>query len=75
MTGPQAERVKKKICEIFQSFGLKITVKTNLQIMDFLDVTFNLKMKSIVLLENQTMTHYTPMLSQIIEEKKHQRNS
>ena len=43
MAGPQAERVKKKICEIFQSCGLKITVKTNLQIMDFLDVTFNLK--------------------------------
>ena len=43
MTGPQAERVKKKICEIFQSCGLKITIETNLQITDFLDVTFNLK--------------------------------
>ena len=43
MTGPQAERVKKKICEIFQSCGLKITIETNLQIMDVLDVTFNLK--------------------------------
>ena len=43
MTGPQAEKVKKKICEIFQSFGLKITIETNLQITDFLDITFNLK--------------------------------
>ena len=43
MTGSQAERVKKRICEIFQSCGLKITIETNLQIMDFLDVTFNLK--------------------------------
>ena len=43
MTGSQAERVKNKIREIFQSCGLKITIETNLQIMDFLDVTFNLK--------------------------------
>ena len=43
MTGPQAEKVKKKICEIFQSFGLKISIDINLQITDFLDVTFNLK--------------------------------
>ena len=43
MTSPQAEKVKKKICEIFQSFGLKITIETNLQITDFLDITFNLK--------------------------------
>ena len=43
MTGPQAERVKKKICEIFKSCGLKITIETNLQITGFLDVTFNLK--------------------------------
>ena len=43
MTGSQAERVKKKICEIFQSCGLKITIETNLQITGFLDVTFNLK--------------------------------
>ena len=43
MTGPQAERVKKKICEVFQSCGLKITIETNLQIKDFPDVTLNLK--------------------------------
>ena len=45
MTGPQAERVKKKICEIFQICGLKVTIETNLQIKDFLEVTSNLKNK------------------------------
>ena len=43
MTGPQAERVKKKICEVFQCCGLKITIETNLQIKDFPDVTLKLK--------------------------------
>ena len=43
MTGPQVERVKIKMEEIFQSCGLKITIEANLQIMDFLDVTFNFK--------------------------------
>ena len=43
VSGTQAEKVKKKICEIFQSCGLKITIETNLQITDFLDVIFNLK--------------------------------
>ena len=43
MTGPQAKRIKKKICEIFQSCALKKTIETNLQITDFHDVTFNLK--------------------------------
>ena len=43
MAGPQVQRVKKKISEIFRSYGLKITIETNLQITDFLDVTFNLK--------------------------------
>ena len=43
MTGTQAGRVEKKICETFQSCGLKITTKTNLQVMEFLDVTFNLE--------------------------------
>ena len=39
MTGLQAERVKKKICEIFQSCGVKITIETDLQVTDFLDAT------------------------------------
>ena len=43
MSGPQLERIKKKICKIFENFGLKITIENNLQITDFLDVTFDLK--------------------------------
>ena len=45
MTSPQAERVKKKICEISHSCGLKIIIETNLQITGFLDIIFNLKNK------------------------------
>ena len=43
LSGPESERIKKKICSIFQNCGLKITIETNLVITDFLDVTFNLK--------------------------------
>ena len=43
MSGPQLERIKKKICKIFENFRLKITIENNLQITDFLDVTFDLK--------------------------------
>ena len=43
LSGPESERIKKKICSTFQSCGLKITVENNLVITDFLDVTFNLK--------------------------------
>ena len=43
MTGYQAERVKKIICKIFQSCDLKITMEANLQITDFLNANFNLK--------------------------------
>ena len=42
LSGPQAEQIKKKICKIFQDCNLKITIETNLKIVDFLDVTFNL---------------------------------
>ena len=43
MSGPQLERIKKKICKIFENFGLEITIENNLQITDFLNVTFDLK--------------------------------
>ena len=36
MSGPQLERIKKKICKIFENFGLKITIENNLQTTDFL---------------------------------------
>ena len=42
ISGPQADRIKKDIKRIFVELGLKIEIKTNLKIVDFLDVTFNL---------------------------------
>ena len=63
MTGPQAERFKKKICELFQSRGLKITIKTNLQITDFLDVTFILKMEKYCPFQKPNSDPYINALS------------
>ena len=66
--GPHAERVKKEICEIFQSCALKITIETNLQIMDFHGVTFNLKnQKYYPFRKPNNDPLYTSMLSQIIQ--------
>ena len=42
MTGPQAERIKNDIQKFFAGLGLKIVIKTNLKIADFLNVTFDL---------------------------------
>ena len=41
--GPESEKVKKMLCKIFKESGLSITVECNLQITDFLDVTFDLR--------------------------------
>ena len=42
-SGPELEKIKKKICKIFKDNGLNITNETNLLITVYLDVTFNLK--------------------------------
>ena len=42
ISGPLAERIKKDITKFFTNLGLKITIKTNLRIVDFLDVTLSL---------------------------------
>ena len=41
-SGPQAEKIKKDITKIFKELGLNITIKCNLKIVNFLDVTFDL---------------------------------
>ena len=41
-SGPQVERKRKQLCQIFQQLGLKITSETNLKECDFLDIYFNL---------------------------------
>ena len=42
ISGPQAERIKKDFQKILKELDLKIEIKTNLKVVDFLDVTFNL---------------------------------
>ena len=43
LSGPQIESKRKQIIKLFKSFGLNITIKTNLTSADFLDVRLNLK--------------------------------
>ena len=43
VSGPESKKAKKKLCKIFKQSGLSITVECNLQITDFLDVTFDLR--------------------------------
>ena len=38
-SGPELEKIKKKICKIFKDNGLNITIETNLHITESLDVT------------------------------------
>jgi hypothetical protein len=42
MSGPEADRTRKKIIKVFQDNGLQITIEANLKCTDFLDVTFDL---------------------------------
>ena len=43
LSGPAADRTRKDLIQLFKKHGLRITVETNLQQTDFLDVTFDLK--------------------------------
>ena len=42
MSGPELEIKRKKNTEIFKNYGLVITIKTNLFVVNFLDIKFNL---------------------------------
>ena len=42
ISGPQADKLRKDITKCFKDPGLKITIKTNLKIVNFFDVTFDL---------------------------------
>ena len=42
-TPKEIENVKKEICRIFNDNGLRITIEANKRIINFLDVTLNLK--------------------------------
>ena len=41
--GQEAERIKKKLFAMYKSEGLKVTAEANLKIVQFLDVTFDLR--------------------------------
>ena len=43
LSGPETERVKKKVIKIFKDCGFKITIKANLHIVNFLDITLELR--------------------------------
>ena len=42
INGSTSDKIRKEIVKIFKELGLKITIQTNLKIVNFLDVTFNL---------------------------------
>ena len=43
ISGPQSERLKKDLQVTFKKFGLDLVIECNKTIVDYLDVTFNLK--------------------------------
>ena len=43
LSGTEMERKRKQIIETFKKFGLSITIKMNLHVVDVLDIQFNLK--------------------------------
>ena len=45
-SGPISEQLKKKLIQIFNNIGFQIDIRITLKIVDFLDVTFNLKENS-----------------------------
>ena len=46
LSGPKTERLRKNVVKIFKDCWLSITSKTNLKIVDYLDVTFGLQNNS-----------------------------
>ena len=70
-SGPESEKIKKKLCKIFKKHGLNMTVACNLRITDFLDDTFDLqtgnkthtgkpRMNYHIFTSNQTTHHPSP---------------
>ena len=59
MSGPQIERKQKQIIKIFRHYGLKITIKTILKSVDFLDIHLNLRDNTYQLYRKSTASQYT----------------
>ena len=73
-SGPEAEKIKKEIQKLFKDNHLSITIKCNLKIVDYLDVTFNLsnstyrpfcKPNNEILYVNKESNHPPSILKQI----------
>ena len=43
LSGAETERVKERVIKAFEDCGLKITIKANLHIVNFLDITLDLR--------------------------------
>ena len=43
ISGPESQRIKKNFQSLFKKYGLEIIIECNKKVVDFLDVTFNLK--------------------------------
>ena len=43
LSGPRSEGQNKKVIKVFKNCGLKITIKVNLHILSFLDITLDLR--------------------------------
>ena len=43
ISGPESERIKKNFQLLFKKYGLEIIIECHKEVVDFLDVTFNLK--------------------------------
>ena len=55
-TPKATEKVKKEICKIFQKCDLKITIKANKKVVNFLDVTLDLNMEKFKLYSKPSNT-------------------
>ena len=43
VSGPESERIKKNFQSLFKKYGLGIIIECNKKVVDYLDITFNLK--------------------------------
>ena len=43
LSGPEIQRLKKNVVKTFKDYGLNITIEANLHIVNYLDVTFDLR--------------------------------
>ena len=42
----ETENIKKRICKVFNDLNLKITIEANKKCVDYLDITFDLRIPS-----------------------------